>query len=176
MSMVVRISMAVLLSALCACGGTTDTGTEEVPTAQDTEEYCDLQCDRTERCNPDIPWPTCHSECVDINNKTRPHVRADYVRNLISCMSQLECETEVETCRREASDAIGATEEVADGAADVQACRAKSVACLGTEGNFDDELCGVLLLLVSRSRSQVARCFEGACDAIPACLEPVFGD
>jgi hypothetical protein len=127
MSMVVRISMAMLLSAVCACGGSTDAGTEESPTAEDTESYCDLQCDRTERCNPDIPpEPTCRSSCVETNTKSRPHVRADYVRNLISCMSQLECEEGVQTCRREAADAIGATEAATDSAADVQACRPKA--------------------------------------------------
>jgi hypothetical protein len=176
MSTVVRISTAVLLSTVCACGGATNAGPDESTTAQDVESYCDMQCDTTERCNPDLPPnPTCRPSCTEKRMQAARHVRAGYLRTYTSCMSQLECGEDSDTCSQEAADVIGNTAAARDASPEVQACREKEVACKQTVRDLDD-VCDSLLLLVSSSLSQMARCFQNDCDAIPACIDPVFGN
>jgi hypothetical protein len=166
----------MLFFVVCACGGATREGADESTPAQDVESYCDQQCDRTERCNPDLPpESTCRPSCTEKMMKAAVHVRAGYLRTYTSCASQLDCGMDSDACRREAEEAIGVTVAARDASPEVGACRDKEVTCRETVRDLDD-VCDSLLLLVSSSLSQMTRCFQNDCDAIPACIDPVFGD
>ena len=173
MSRVVWASMVLVTSVVFACGGATTSATEEGPTTQDMERLCDITCRYQERCNPRaVPASQCSPSCIEKSVKFAAHARRDFAQAYASCLSELECDAETDACSREAADAIG---ETAAGAPDVQACRVKEATCVDAR-DFDNGVCDNLPFLRASSRSQMARCFLGSCEAVSACIEPVFGE
>lgn len=55
-------------------------------------------------------------------------------------------------------------------------CLRKQSDCATTSGSFSDDLCGTMVMLVPSKRAELARCFEGPCELVPACIDPIVGD
>ena len=166
------LSIVSTLLLSTGCGGATAAGSDEGATVQDAESYCDARCARSERCNAS-PMPDCRSSCMDDDfEKSVQHARRDYVRGVTSCVSQLACGEGQDACRESAAEAIGAGPADIAASPEVRECMERQSAC----GTFKDDVCDYLLLLRSSSLRQVMSCLDEDCDAIEACLDPVFGD
>lgn len=178
------------LAALVACGktsdgeGSTGGGSNTPPTTAELNAFCDAQCSRSTRCGAepvsgDAGVPTaeqCRTSCVSDLGVVGQHVREDILVALTECMETLSCDTNDDICSSQALESIGGDPNQAAQSPDVQACLSKHDACAGTSGSFTDDLCGTLLMLIDSQRTAAANCFERACEDLPACLGPIFGD
>ena len=179
-------ALCVSLSVLCAscddesgAGGTGSPSTTPASAAQ-VEDLCAAQCDRSARCGTGDPLgeeqtPECVDSCAQDLGPLGENVRADFLRQLTDCTSNLECGTNDDVCMDRAIVVTGESIDAALHTPEVQDCLRKQDECAGTEGSFSDDQCGALLFLIDGARAQAAACFGEPCGELSACLEPIFG-
>jgi hypothetical protein len=118
----------------------------------------------------------CADSCAADLGHLATAVRGDIARGLATCYATLQCGVNDDGCTTQAfAAATGGGVDAAIHAPDVQACLDKHRECAGTSGSFSDDTCGTMLLLVDAKRAETARCLQGSCDALRACLAPIFG-
>jgi hypothetical protein len=78
-------------------------------------------------------------------------------------------------CLTQAVVATGQSPDAQIHSQDVQMCRQKQSACATTSGSFSDDLCGTMVMLIPSKRADLTRCFEGPCELVPACIDPIVG-
>jgi hypothetical protein len=118
----------------------------------------------------------CSTSCVQDLGHLGENVRGDYARALAACYDQLACGTNDDGCTAQAATAIGLSPDAEIHSQDVQRCLQKQAECAGTDGSFSDDLCGTLIMLIPAKRADLARCFEGSCDAVLLCADPIVGE
>jgi len=175
------LPLLAVLPALPACNdGTSGDGPTVAATPAEVHDFCDAQCARSARCGTTEPavadaGDSCADGCVTELGSLGSNLRADVVRELAACQASLPCGPSDDDCLTTAIEATGQSIDAAIHADDVQACLRKQAECNETAGDFSDDLCGTLPALVQEARTRAARCFEGACDDMAACLAPIFG-
>jgi hypothetical protein len=169
-------AVALALTALASCsdGESSEVGSSTPATQRELTAVCDAQCTRSERCNPEDPVDaTCVGDCVADLGIFANGARGDLIRALADCERDWPCDMSDDECTAIAFETVGEDPDQVIQSPDIQQCLAKEMECRETEGDFSDDLCGVLPFLVRSKRSEMARCFERGCDEVTACLAPL---
>ena len=152
-------------------------GSDATPDA--VRDMCRASCARSARCNtsstPRDAGAGCVSGCTSKLGDFATGLRSDVVAHLEECFDALACGMSDDPCTANALVASGESVDAALHASDVERCLDVNKQCAGTPGDFSDDTCGILPLLVTGRRAALARCFEGDCSAVAPCLQAQFG-
>jgi hypothetical protein len=175
------VATASLVTSTSSCSsspaGSSYGGGAATPT--EIQSLCDAQCARQARCNPgtsasDASAP-CATSCVQDLGHLAENVRGDIARALAACYDTLVCGMNDDGCLGQAVVASGESPDAELHSQDVQMCLQKQDACAATSSSFSDDHCGTLILLIPSKRAELARCFDGPCELVPACIDPIVG-
>jgi hypothetical protein len=149
-------------------------------TSAEIQSLCDAQCARSARCRPPATDPSdgslpCVTSCIQDLGHLAENVRGDITRALTACYDALACGVNDDGCTTQAVAAIGQSPDAQIHSQDVQTCLRKQDACASTPGYFSDDLCGTMVMLIPTKRADIARCFDGPCELVPACIDPIVG-
>lgn len=157
---------------------TPETGVNAAATRGDLDGLCQAECDRSVACSTSDPEANnegeCLAECVGDYEGWGTKLRSDLVRALAECIATISCNEIDDQCTATAFETIGEDPDEVTRSTDVRTCLDKEQECQDTEGDFSDDLCGVLPFLVVPERQRMARCFEGSCERAQECLVAVF--
>lgn len=173
------LAPAIWLVASCdsETTGASSGGGSATPT--EMQRLCDAQCARRARCNPqassDGGTAPCSSSCVQDFGHLAETIRGDVARALADCYDGLACGVNDDICTTQAIVAIGISPDAAIHSQDVQKCLGKREACASMSSSFSDDVCGTMLLLIPSKRADLARCFEGPCELVKTCMDPIVG-
>lgn len=95
-------------------------------------------------------------------------VRADAVAVLKECFDSLACDVNDDMCLNQALELVGADIQTPI----VMQCLTKEDQCQGTPGDFRDDICATLALLIESEKTAASRCLERPCAEVPSCLAP----
>jgi hypothetical protein len=170
-------AVALALAALAGCSdgeSSSGSGSSTVPASEaQIVAICEAQCDRRQRCFPEDAESTCVESCAAESSVFTNGLRADLAVALADCQRDWPCGMNDDECTVVAFETVGEDPDRVLQSPDIQQCLAKEQECRGTEGDFSDDLCGVLAFLVPSKRSEMARCFERGCGEVTACLAPL---
>jgi hypothetical protein len=166
----VRLALAVLAAGgvALACAGA-----REVPEAAGApapaakpvvppgaaRRVCDTDCAARARCD-DAAAPAAACACEAVTDTTL--LRADWIQTVVACRSRADCPT-LDACETEGYRAIGAAP--LDWPPVVLQCLERGAECGGSSAT-----CRRFAALMDDARADVARCFQGSCEASASCL------
>jgi len=179
----IRVLLAVpIVGAAAACSpGPAGGSSGGAATPTEIQSLCDAQCARRARCNPPATGSSdgavpCSTSCVQDLGHLAENVRGDITRALTACHDALACGVSDDGCLTQAVVATGQSPDAQINSQDVQMCLSKHEACAGTSGSFSDDLCGTMIALIPSKRAELARCFDGPCELVPPCIDPIVGE
>ena len=175
---VAAIPLLAISMASCSSGGA-GSSSGGAATSAEIRGLCDAQCARQARCNPQVPSDAgapCSTSCIQNLGHIAENVRGDFARALTACYDALACGMNDDGCTGEAAIAIGLSPDAQIHSQDVQMCLQTQDACAGTSGSFSDDNCGTLIMLIPSKRAELARCFDGPCELVLQCMDPIVGE
>lgn len=146
------------------------------------EAMCAMACERTSACDPQVDVEECRLNCIGSLGPIGPHLREEYVEEIEQCVSDARCidlgsSALDNSCRREASDRIGANLKVVklcDGlSATLARCTVgepatRREACLDSMKVFDDDTIEDALGCNDTECAELGKCFTTVIGFSPA--------
>jgi hypothetical protein len=176
----VKLAFILAAAALACSNGEDDGGNgtggpaNEPSSAEQLQTLCTAQCARSARCSASDAGvlvedaSQCDSTCDAELGTLAGKVRADAVAVIAECFDSLACGVNDDGCLNQALQLVGATAETPI----VMQCLTKEDQCQGTPGDFLDDICATLALLIESEKAAASRCLERPCDEVPSCLAP----
>ena len=160
----------------CSSGDDGDNGTGgpagEASSAEEVQTLCTARCARSARCSGDggvvEDAMQCGSTCDADLGTLAGRVRADAIAVMTDCLDALTCDVSDDSCLGEALISVGANAQTPI----VVQCQAKEDECQGTPGDFSDDICATLALLIESEKTAASRCLERPCTEVLSCLAP----